>query len=277
MGKFSEVLLASDFDRTLTDREGHIPEANLKAIRHFISEGGRFTVASGRSIPLFRSRAAAIPINAPCILFNGAACYDYREEKLYYVHPMTELAMQIVYAVRRFDAAMYVELQGQTQHYAFGTHALRERFLAHEHVLAIHGVELPPKPWIKVSVFSASACSASGGSDEETARFDALYRYLKDFCADRCYLTFSMPYILEMGNPNCSKGSAARALAGHCGRRLLACVGDAPNDTSMLREADFAFTPADHDPALRAEGLRVVAPCADGSLADTIAQLEELL
>ena len=70
MGRFSDVLLASDFDHTLTDMSGQIPARNLEAIAAFQAEGGIFTVASGRSIPMFRKKAALVPVNAP--YFDGA-------------------------------------------------------------------------------------------------------------------------------------------------------------------------------------------------------------
>ena len=71
MGRFSDVLLASDFDHTLTDMSGQIPARNLEAIAAFQAEGGIFTVASGRSIPMFRKKAALVPVNAP--YFDGAS------------------------------------------------------------------------------------------------------------------------------------------------------------------------------------------------------------
>ena len=71
MGRFSNVLLASDFDHTLTDMSGQIPARNLEAIAAFQAEGGIFTVASGRSIPMFRKKAALVPVNAP--YFDGAS------------------------------------------------------------------------------------------------------------------------------------------------------------------------------------------------------------
>ena len=100
MGKFSDVFFASDFDHTLTGTDNVLRQKNLDAIRYFMSEGGIFTVASGRSIPLFRKRAALVPTNAPCILYNGAACYDYPGGKLLYAHPRTDFAMEIVRAVQ---------------------------------------------------------------------------------------------------------------------------------------------------------------------------------
>ena len=77
MGKFSDVFFASDYDHTLTGSDNVLRQKNLEAIRYFMSEGGIFTVASGRSIPLFRKRAALVPTNAPCILYNLNGYYDH--------------------------------------------------------------------------------------------------------------------------------------------------------------------------------------------------------
>ena len=74
MGKFSNIMIASDFDRTLTDPQDRIPQVNLDAIRYFMDEGGIFTVASGRSIPLFRQRAALFPVNAPAFSATAQSC-----------------------------------------------------------------------------------------------------------------------------------------------------------------------------------------------------------
>lgn len=39
MGKFGDILLVSDFDRTLTNKEDEISQANLDAIADFMREG----------------------------------------------------------------------------------------------------------------------------------------------------------------------------------------------------------------------------------------------
>ena len=86
MGKFSGLLLASDYDNTLTYTEEAlrlcqpmppVPDANQEAIRYFMSEGGIFSVATGRAKPAFERVAADVPMNGPTILFNGAAIYDF--------------------------------------------------------------------------------------------------------------------------------------------------------------------------------------------------------
>ena len=49
MGKFDGVLLVSDFDDTLYGANRRIPPRNLEALHYFVSQGGRFTVATGRA------------------------------------------------------------------------------------------------------------------------------------------------------------------------------------------------------------------------------------
>lgn len=56
MGKFTGVLLASDYDNTLLDTESarrsggeapRVSERNQVALRYFMEQGGRFAVATG--------------------------------------------------------------------------------------------------------------------------------------------------------------------------------------------------------------------------------------
>lgn len=277
MGKFSNVFFASDFDHTLTGQDNVLRERNLEAIRWFMDEGGIFTVASGRSIPLFRRRAALVPVNAPCILYNGGACYDYRDERLYYAHPLADFAMDVVRQAQRLDPDLCIEIQGVDNHYVFSRNALRDAFLQSEGFTPVLVTDTAPKPWIKLTICAGLTGESLVFTEDDAARFAAVERGLKEFCGGRCYVTRSMPYILELGDPTCSKGGAARSLAEQYGRSVLVCAGDAPNDISMLDAADIAFVPADCDAALRDKPYRRAAPCGDGTVADAIEQLEKLI
>ena len=90
MGKFSGVLIASDYDNTMVYTEGSlrsggpvpaIPRENRDAIEYFMAQGGTFSVATGRALPSFASVMDGVPMNGPTVLFNGAAIYDFRAEK----------------------------------------------------------------------------------------------------------------------------------------------------------------------------------------------------
>ena len=48
--KIADILLVSDLDGTLIGKDHQIPERNLEAIKRFKEKGGKFCVATGRSI-----------------------------------------------------------------------------------------------------------------------------------------------------------------------------------------------------------------------------------
>ena len=68
MGKFSGKLLVSDMDATLLNSDHMVSKGNREAIEYFISEGGKFTVATGRMVPAVRAYFSQMRINAPALL-----------------------------------------------------------------------------------------------------------------------------------------------------------------------------------------------------------------
>ena len=94
MGKFDGLLLASDFDDTLYGLNLRIPERNLEAIRYFIREGGYFVMATGRAHRTFAPYAPLVPMNAPAVLSNGAAIYDFQADKMLEQTHLPEAAPQ---------------------------------------------------------------------------------------------------------------------------------------------------------------------------------------
>ena len=71
MALFSDILLTVDYDRTMTDRDGQVPQRNLEAIQYFMDNGGAFTVNTGRSLPQSTDILKNVPMNAPFLCYNG--------------------------------------------------------------------------------------------------------------------------------------------------------------------------------------------------------------
>ena len=82
MGKFDGVLLVSDFDDTLYSGQNQVAPRNLQALDYFIAQGGRFTVATGRAHRTFAPYAHLVSLNAPAVLSNGSALYDFQSEEM---------------------------------------------------------------------------------------------------------------------------------------------------------------------------------------------------
>ena len=278
MGKFSDYLLVSDFDRTLTDRTGQIPNANLQAIQYFMDEGGAFTIATGRSLPMSRYRFAEIPMNAPLLVFNGAACFDMKTEQLLFCRPMSDDCMALM---QHYEAAcpdLRLEVHCLDKHYVFHADEYRDDYLRRQHTEFVHATwDMVPEPRVKFSLYSRRDRLFDITPDsEEGKRFSALEQEINRRGGGRYTAINSLPGMVEVQAAGTSKGLAARELAETLGRNTLVCAGDAANDLSMLDEADLAFLAADGDPRMQKRGYRLAAPCNDGTIADVIRQLEEL-
>lgn len=280
MTDFSDILLVSDFDRTLTAPDSSIPAANVDAIRTFTARGGLFTVGTGRSAPMFRPYYERVPTNAPLILYNGAAAYDYRTETLSGAVWMPTGRELLAYLTESFPE-LWLEVQGVDAHYLIGEEPTREAFYRSQGV-ACKRVELEDAParYHKLALFGRFRNMSVGqfysGTPEEDACFTACCaQIMRDWPmlrADRAAMR-----IIDLQDRRASKGAAARALARRLGRGTLVCAGDAMNDASMLLEADLAFAPADCDPGVTALGCcRPVRPCAEGSIAGVVEALEKL-
>lgn len=280
MGLFDGILLASDFDRTLTDTHSAIPQKNIDAIRYFMSEGGRFTVATGRSVPMYLHYRDAVPVNAPYILYNGAAFYDFGTAVL---SGVTEIpgGIDVLREIIRMLPDLRVEVQGIDYHYLIGECPMRDEFYRHNSAPFTHAEpEDIPLPVLKIALYGEfydpTVARLFISTPEEKARIDRACAELNERFGGVLVIDRAADRIIDIQEKTVSKGAAARKLADTLGCRTLVCAGDAFNDLSMLLEADYAFAPADCDASVAGRGFRYVCPCDGGALADVVAQLRRI-
>ena len=269
---FSDILLTVDYDRTLTAPDSTIPERNLEAIRFFMENGGAFTVNTGRSIPMTKVFRDIIPTNAPLLLYNGSVAYDPRTGNCSNLHEIEMDLWQTVEQVQKLFPDLTVEVQALDAHYNFVPNPLFDDFSVWQdctYALAKPGQDLGP--FLKFTLYGefrdATMAHLYAGSAEELARMDAAEEVLRETFGDRVAVFRAAPRIIDVQAAGVSKARAARELQQQLGRKILVCTGDGENDVSMLREADFAYSPADGVVADRFEN---VCNCAEGAVADVI-------
>lgn len=277
MGRFSDILLVSDFDLTMTDHQSRIPQANLDAIRAFQAEGGIFTLATGRSLPMSRYRFQAVPVNAPLIVCNGAACYDPVTEEVLFCHPLPEDTLPLMQYYERTYPELRLEVHCLDKHYLFHHDAARDAYLEKQQAGYVYVPwEEVPQPHIKFCLYGPTSIAFTPAfATGDTAFFEQLTRDVNERGCGKLTALNSLPGLVEVQAANTSKGLAARELAQNLGRRTLVCAGDAVNDLSMLQEADIAFTPRGCDTRIQGLGFREAASCDDGTIADVIRQLAQ--
>ena len=278
MGKFTGVLLASDFDNTLIHTEpalrsgAPIPPLsvrNREALEYFMAEGGRFAVATGRALAAFMRYADVVPMNTPGIVCNGAALYDFAQ-KAYLETAMLEgeIRERGQAVLDRFpDAAV------EAYHVENVIHAVRPNEITrnHEHLTMVAVTEIPslldaPLPLGKLLF------EAEHGTLEQVLLFLEEQGWREDY-----ELIFSMPTLLEMTAKGANKGAMVRRLAERLGISMehVYCIGDEANDLSMLKAAAEGFAPANCNAVVRESGVTLVAHCADDALAEVISILDK--
>lgn len=272
MGQFDEVLLTVDFDRTLTGPDSQIPQRNLDAIRFFMENGGSFTVNTGRSVNTMGSLLQTIPVNAPFLLYNGSAAYDPVSRKLSQVRQIDLPVWETMEQVHAAFPMLNLEIQADTCHYLYRCPKRYEAFydaLGWKHQPAVPGMDIGP--FMKFSLFGQAYEQNVGqffsGSEEELQLIDYVEQWLREQYGEKVEVFRAAPRIIDVHAKGCSKLASARALQKQLGRKLLVCVGDAENDLSMLRGADFAFCPAD---GVVAAEFPNVCPCGEGAVAEVI-------
>ena len=269
---FSDVLLTVDYDRTLTAPDSTIPERNLQAIRYFIDHGGVFTVNTGRSVPMIKAFRDIVPVNAPLLLYNGSAAYNVQTGQLEFCHAIPLDLWQTVNAARELLPDLTVEVQGLDAHYACPENPGWASFCRRQQCawqFAQPGDDLGT--FLKFSIYGTfhddTVNSLFSGTEAEVRRMDGAEALLKKAFGQHCEIFRAAARIIDIHAKGVSKARSARELQQRLGRSILVCAGDADNDLSMMRDADFAFAPAD---AHIASQFETVCDCASGAVAEVI-------
>lgn len=278
MQKFRNVLLASDFDNTLVYTQGALERGedippmsarNREAVDYFLANGGFFTVATGRALPAFAQFASALPVNAPCVIANGAAIYDFARNR--YV----ETAFLDADIYDHVDAllARFPRLCFEVYHDDRRIHVLHpNRFSRnHEHLTRAGTVEVGAFREVDLPVIKLLF-------EEEKPLLDEVYAFIRSQSWGKRYeLIFSSDHLLELTRRGATKGGMILKLAALLGvaRRDIYCIGDHNNDIPMLKVSEIGFAPENATDEVKASGARIVCHCRDGALADVVDILDK--
>lgn len=255
MGIFSGYLICSDIDGTFSVNTVTVPE-NIEAAKYFTQNGGRFTIATGRTAAYLKKLDFFHCINAPACICNGSVVYDYENEKI--LHKVNE-----DFTLEEFLTAVNKYTHCLSGFYVYYT---PKTVQAPNNVdLGFSKEELSNKPIKIVCTFD----------DTKSAGI------FKDFCLSHplfknTYISNSWDTGLEFNSVNGTKGSAVRYIKEYLKDvHTSVAIGDYENDIPMLREADIAVCVGDGNEALKNLADFTVKNAKDGAVADLVRKLEE--
>ena len=232
-GRLHKHALYSDMDKTLIGDDKQISEKNIEALRRFTAAGGHFSVASGRNVQITRPFLRSLPVNAPAILYNGAAVYDFAEERfLHEEHIDPVLAADIL----RLSLEIYPGGCPQTFHAG-------DILLYNRDGIMDHYIENERQPFAFAPLTDrcerAMKAMVYGEHDQlERVRLAVIDR----FGEDAFHCTYSAPFYLEFLPRGVTKGSALRWIEENVpgfAREDVAAIGDFDNDFAILRAASL--------------------------------------
>ncbi len=264
--KFRNCLIASDYDGTLYNNEGVVPAEVVEAIRYYIAEGGYFTVCTGRIQQGFRAFDPAY-INAPVLLGNGAAAYDYTKGDYVFADAIGAEGIPLVDALSRAFPEMSIELYSADKIYAIHMSDKTHHHFTSQYLkfIQISSVQEAQGPWIKIMLDAG-----------EHSR--AVQEFVRKFGDDPSFLPTSGGFV-EILKKGVNKGSGLFRLADALGvpRERTFAVGDGYNDVDMLKAARYGFVPANGSEEALAAADYVVRSNDEGAVANVIELLDGIL
>lgn len=258
MGKFDGFLFYTDFDNTFTLPGGkEISRANADAVRYFQSEGGLFSVATGRSPNFIQNYRDYFTPNAPLITLNGTMITSPDGETILMEYLIDERVLDVVRFLLPIPYMQCVYFGNGITQYNRMTEGTLEEKMAYYAAL--------PKPWYKV-VTRQDEKYAREVADALAEKYGDLYEF------DRSYAEG-----IEIHQKGSGKGACVEWIKAHLDTpiRMTIAAGDYENDISMIKGADIGYAVQNAIDAVKRAADRITSANTEDAIAQIIEDLEK--
>ena len=231
-----KVLLITDMDGTFLPASKKPGRKTMEAVERFQEAGGRFSIATGRSLQAAQQYFDTVAVNCPIIMCNGGMIYDINEKRQLHDVFVPRGTKEIVRKILDDNPEVGCEVLRLDNVYIPRLNAMEQRHVEICKVDSpvICGLDEIPDNWYKV-LFAL-----------EPEKMDTLVDYVEGCRFTGVDFVRSSPEYYEILPQNISKGSALSMMREVCAMQdyTIVAVGDYNNDIEMLEEADFSFCPS---------------------------------
>ncbi len=263
--KFDKVLIASDYDGTLYNAQGIITPQVKEKIAYFISNGGKFTVSTGRSFQGFHAYDKSY-INAPVLLANGAMAFDYESDMISFINPVGEEIFDALRDLHKSFSSASIEMYSLFNSFVINNCPTSSRHFTSQSISfsEVNDPSQAEAPWAKVMIYSENQSLE-------------IQNFLKSEHPYVRYLPTKGQYIEIMGS-GVDKGTGLLKLADYLEipHNRVYAVGDGENDIEMLVAAECGFVPCNGSEEALSVADRVVRSNDDGAVAHVIEILDDI-
>lgn len=234
--------VAMDLDRTILGASLELAPRLVSAVAATAASGVVPIVATGRMLRSSRPFALQLGVTAPLICYQGALIADPQSGEWLFHDPMpVDLAREVIAACRSRRQHCNVYVDDELYVDELNLYALE---YARHAKLEAHPVgdleRWLSEPTTKIVVVG------------EPELLDAMQIELREIFGQRVFIAKSLPFFLEVAQPDVSKGSALRWACARIGIDPADVVsfGDGANDIELLQAAGMGLAVEDADPVL---------------------------
>ena len=252
MGKYSGILLCTDFDYTVAIKTV-VSQKNADAIRYFCDNGGIFSIISGRDVPFMKTYEEYLSLRSYVGCVNGTVLCHLPTGKIVKETHVPDGAREILIDVLK---------------------DLRES-LQDVHIFTSQGNTLigyDKNFFDSVEAFEWSNVRKFVIHTNEPFTPEQL-SYVRNAFGDQYIAVRSWDRGLEINDVCASKGNTARQIAELVSADTLVCAGDYENDITLLQAADISYAVGNAIPELKAIADRITVPASEHAIAKIISEL----
>ncbi|MBP3854915.1 MAG: HAD family phosphatase [Ruminiclostridium sp.] len=233
---FKDVLIVTDMDGTLLDDDKNIAVADIKAINRFRSGGGLFAAATGRGVAMAKRIIEELDISTPCVIFNGAAVYDFKADKFLWHSDMPDIADTYIRMLEKEFPDIGVEILHEKDVYVTDNNQTVVEHMAFEQLTPVYRKleDVPKNGRFKVLIAYPPE------------KMQAVIDFTQKHCTEGVNWVHSSPMYYEMLPEGISKASGVKKLVQllNFQDKFVVAAGDYGNDRAMIAEADLGVAVA---------------------------------
>lgn len=151
---FENIIMMTDLDGTLLNDEKKVSDTDMAAINEFRAGGGLFTVATGRGVAMAQNVVERLEIDIPCVIFNGAAVYDFNKSEFLWHSSMPECAADYMWALADRFPDIGIEILHSEKVYVVSDNLTVEEHMAIESITPVYCAidEAPKENLLKILI-----------------------------------------------------------------------------------------------------------------------------
>lgn len=264
---FNNIIFMTDLDGTLLTSEKVIHPRDMAAIERFRAGGGIFTIATGRGYSMAKRIAEQICPNVPCVIFNGAAVYDFKSDKFLWRCEIDSKAREYIRKITDKFPEVGVEVLCEQKVYVPFMNDYEQRHLDMEGVVPdLRPLdEIPDEGWLKF-LFTAAPEVLDEIEKMTESGFDDVTRMRSAAIFYEC-----LPNGVDK-----SRGFAELIKIVGAENRFSVASGDYKNDAAMIKNANLGVAVANALDEVKAVADLVVCDNNSAPISEVIEYLEKL-